>query len=121
MSYTIEPSENSKYIICRIGGTLTMDVVLDFTKEMDRVSRESHIKRFLFDVRDATNTLSVLEKYDYAYTDMRALNLQRDIRSAILVSSSDTSHDFVATVAQNAGYNVRVFCDEGEAVGWLDE
>ena len=52
---------------------------------------------------------------------MKRLDLQRDVRSAILVDSGDHSHDFVETVTQNAGYVVRVFDDEAAAIAWLEE
>ncbi len=121
MSYTIAPSKNGKYIVCQVSGLMTREVSLAFTKELDRLSRELHIKRFLTDVREAKNVLSVLENYDYAYKDMQDMNLQRDVRVAILVAPADESHSFALTVSRNVGYDVRAFHDEKAAIGWLNE
>ena len=121
MSYTVEPSKDGRYIVCRVSGPLTKAMAVAFTKEMDRLSRELHIKRFLTDVRDAQNVLSVLENYDYAYTEMEEMNLQRDVRSAILIAPSDESHSFASTVIRNVGYDVQVFREEAEAIAWLNE
>ena len=121
MGYSISLSENKKYIICRVNGKITRDVARQFTGELDRLSRSHKIKRFLTDVRDAQNALSTFEKYDFAYKDMAEMDLQRDVRSAVLVGETDKTHDFVATVTQNAGYGVRIFHDEDTAIEWLNE
>jgi hypothetical protein len=80
-----------------------------------------NIKRFLFDVRMARNACSILENYHYAYNDPDNLHLLKDIRSAILVSKGDQSHDFVETTLRNAGINVKIFTDESAAVKFLEE
>ena len=98
-----------------------MDIAREFTVELDRLSRSLKIKRFLSDVRHAPNALSTFENYDFAYKVMPELNLQRDVRAAILAAPADKTHEFVETVAVNAGYGVRVFYDEDAAIVWLVE
>lgn len=121
MNYTITTSENGKYLICRVIGEITLDVAREFTKELNRLSRTLNIKRFLNDVRDATNALSTLQNYDFAYKDMAEMNLQREACSAILVGPADKTHDFVEMVTKNAGYNVRIFHDEEAAIAWFED
>jgi hypothetical protein len=121
MNFTITTSPNGKYLICRVTGEITVDIARQFTKELDRLSRTLNIKRFLNDVRDASNALSTLQNYDFAYIDMAEMNLQRDACSAILVGPADKTHDFVETVTQNAGFNVRIFHDEEAAIAWLEQ
>jgi len=121
MSYTITISENGQYIICRVTGSVTVEISREFAREMDSLSRATNIKRFLTDVREAPNIASVYQNYEYAYKDMIDLKLQRDVRSAILADSADTTHDFLETVVRNAGYNVRVFRSESAAIAWLNE
>jgi len=121
MSYTITISENRQYIICQVTGSMTVEIAREFARELDSLSRAKNIKRFLTDVREAPNISSVYQNYKYAYKDMIDLKLQRDIRSAILADTADTTHDFLETVVQNAGYNVRVFHDESAAIAWLNE
>lgn len=121
MAYTIGLSENERYIICRVSGPLTAQATAAYTKEVDRISRERHIKRFLFDMREAPSMLSILDNYDYANSAMPEMELQRDVRSAVLAAPTDDSHDFAEVVMQNAGYNMRVFHDESAAVAWLEE
>ena len=121
MSYTITISENGQYIICLVTGPITVEIVREFAREIDSLSRAKNIKRLLTDVREAPNISSIYQNYEYAYQDMKNLKLQRDIRSAILAKPADTTHDFVETVVRNAGYNVRIFHDKSAAIAWLNE
>jgi hypothetical protein len=121
MKYTVEQSGNRKYIVCRVVGEITKENSLEFTMAIDRMSRETGIKNFLTDVRNAQNLLSTIDNYDYVLKDMESMRLQRDVRSAVLASAEDHSHDFVSIVAQNKGYNLRIFRDEKEAIAWLNE
>jgi hypothetical protein len=114
-------AENKKYITCRVIGPMTTDTAVEFSREMDILSRKHGIKRFLTDVRDAPNTSTAMEKHRFAQIDMLELGLQKDVRAAILTRQSDRSHDFVEFASQNAGYNVRLFDGEHAAISWLEE
>jgi hypothetical protein len=39
----------------------------------------------------------------------------------MLTSPNDKSHDFIETVLRNAGYDVKLFVNESEAITWLEE
>jgi hypothetical protein len=121
MTYSITISENGKYIICKVIGAMTAEIAKEFSKEIDSLSRAKNIKRFLNDMREAPNRSSAVQNYKYTYKDMSDLGFQRDVHSAILADPADTSHDFIETLAKNAGYNVRVFHDEDAAIAWLNE
>jgi hypothetical protein len=51
---------------------------------------------------------------------VKNLNPSKDTLFAILVEPADRTHDFVETVMQNAGRNVRVFHDKDAAIAWLN-
>lgn len=121
MNYKTFLSENGKYAICEITGLITQENSLEFTEASNQLLHAANVKRLLTDVRNASNTLNVFGNYSYAYESMANLNLRKDIRSAVLVDKDDSSHDFVETVALNAGYNVRIFHDEEAAISWLNE
>ncbi len=121
MSYNITLSENEKYIVCVVADPMTVDIAREFTKELDGLGRAKNIKRFLTDVRSAPNMSNTFQNYEFAYFDMKGLNLQRDVRAVILADPADRTHDFVETTTQNAGYNVRIFYDENAAIAWLNE
>lgn len=121
MSHKIFLSENGKYLVCEVTGLITFDILREFASELNSISRATGVKRLLHDVRYATNVINISQNYKYAYEDMDGLELQRDVRSAILTDPADRTHDFVETVSQNAGYNVRIFHDEDAAISWLNE
>lgn len=119
MAFTVAPSADGKYLVCRVSGLLNQELGKAFAVELERMGRELGISRYLIDVRDAVNTLTPLGNYEYAYNDLPELNIRRDSRVAALVAEDDKSHDFVEIVMRNAGYNLHIFRDETEAMGWL--
>jgi hypothetical protein len=121
MNYKTFLSENGKYAVCEVTGVITEENALEFTEASNQLIHAANVRRLLTDVRNASNKLDVLENYSYAYDSMGDLNLRKDIRTAILVDKNDRSHDFMETVALNAGYNVRIFRDKEAAISWLNE
>ena len=60
------------------------------------------------------------ETYQFAYTDMRKMEgMDLHARVATLVSPEDHSHEFMATVANNAGLDVNLFTNAEEAIHFL--
>jgi len=121
MNYKTFLSENGKYAICEVTGLITRENSLEFTEAANRLLHAANVHRLLTDVRNASNALGVLGNYSYAYDSMGSLNLRKDVCSAVLVDKDDRSHDFLETVALNAGYTVRIFRDEEAAISWLNE
>ncbi|MFO7680269.1 MAG: STAS/SEC14 domain-containing protein [Chloroflexota bacterium] len=121
MNYKTFLSENGKYAICEVTGLITRENALEFAEASNQLIHAANVKRLLTDVRNASNALGVLGNYSYAYESMGNLSLRKDVRSAILVDKDDRSHDFLETVALNAGYTVRIFRDEEAAISWLSE
>ncbi len=119
MTYTIALSEDKKFLIMRAKGDFTIDIARQWSAEITERSLELNIQGFLFDVRLARNACSVLENYNHAFRDSDNLHLIKKVRSAILISEDDRSHDFVETTFRNAGFNVKIFTDESAAVKWL--
>ena len=121
MNYTIKLSENKKYLEVEVKGQINKDIARQWSADIAKKSRELDIRSFLFDVRSAQNVATVTEQYTFAYQDSEELNLPKDVRSAILISETDRSHDFVETSFKNAGFDVRIFTDKSSAVKWLEE
>ena len=121
MSFKISVSENSKYIIGKVDGQLTREMAQQLTKEYVKLIKSTGIKRILNDVRDVPNEMGILNAYEYAYRDVQDLGLPRNIRAAIVADGDDVSHEFQETVANNAGYYVKVFYSFDQAVEWLLE
>jgi hypothetical protein len=119
MGYNVKISDNGKYIIGEVDEPLTREIALQLAKEYVRLIQSTGIKRILNDMRCATNIMSTIQDYFYAYTDVKSIALPADICSAIVTSAEESTHHFQETVAQNAGYTVKVFHSTESAVAWL--
>jgi hypothetical protein len=121
MSYEISLSGNGTYVHVRVTEPMTRDLARRIALEANAHSSVHAVKRFLYDMRGAPNVETVFSNYQYANEDMASLQLERSARCAILVRPDDHSHDFVETAIRNAGYQVRLFTVEAEAIAWLAE
>jgi hypothetical protein len=112
MSYTISPSDDNSYIIVKVKGTITRQTAMQQNLEAHALGRRLQISRYLVDVTEARNTDSVIQNYEFAYTDMKNTpGIDRSARVAVLVSPGDHSHDFVVTAAKNSGLVVEIFTE----------
>lgn len=119
MEFDIQVSKDGSYIVVRVSGSISRKSAGEFARPVQEKSAALGIYRVLFDVRQARNIETVSGNYFYAYEDIQDIGLDKRIRSAILVSADDHSHDFVETAIRNAGYNTCLFRDEAAAIAWL--
>ena len=120
MSYTIKPSEDGKYIILKHWGEIDRELTTQRNLEAHALGAKLGITRHLVDLTEAKHVDTVTQTYEFAYKDMRSLpGINKTARVAVLVSPDEHSHDFVATVASNAGQNVTLFRDREAAIQHL--
>ena len=120
MSYSIEPSEEGKYIILKHWGELTSVLAMERNLEAHALGAELGISRYLVDGTESRNVDTVTKTYKFAYEDMKIPpGINQNARIAMLVSPDDHSHDFVETVARNSGLNMNLFRDMDAAVQHL--
>lgn len=116
MEYSVVPSADGAFVVLTIKGEITRRNVMDLNLQAHALGRQLHVSRYLVDVTEATNVDSAMEIYKLAYSDMQyAEGIDRYARVATLVRPEDHSHDFMETVARNAGHDVRLFTDRDEA------
>lgn len=121
MGFQLEIDKSRKFVRVIVEGDVTTEFAREFTIAGTELGKKEGIERYLVDGRKSRNVLSTTDNYYYAYREMSTMPLNRTARTAILADKNDSSHDFVETVSQNAGYNVRVFKDEQRAIAWLSE
>lgn len=120
MEYNIALAENETYIVLTIRGEITREEAMQSNLEAHALGQKLGIHRYLTDARQARNRESVLEKYKFAYEDMKQTDeIDRRARVALLVSPEDHSHDFIETVSRNSGLDVTLFRDMEEAIEHL--
>jgi len=120
MGYTISISEDGKYLWVQVNEPMTRKLAGRIGQEMNAAGARYGLRSYLYDVRNAPNIESPTANYFFAHEDMSSLQLDKSVRSAILASPDDHSHDFAETVLLNAGYIVRLFRDEAAAIAWLE-
>lgn len=120
MSYTIAPSSNGEYIIIRVLTDIDRELAMKFVVDANALGMRLGIRRYLVDVVQSRNVDSVIDQYDFAYTDMQqAARIDKEARVAVLTAPGDASHDFIEIVARNAGFAFRLFADPLEAEAFL--
>jgi hypothetical protein len=120
MSYTILLSDDQKYIVVTVEGSITRKIAMQHNLEAHAFGKKLGIQRYLVDATQARNTESTLKGYQFAYEDMHETpEIDRDARVALLVAPDDHSHDFIETVSKNAGLDVTLFRDRKSAENHL--
>jgi hypothetical protein len=80
------------------------------------MGRELGIQRYLVDMTESRNAESVLANYDFARKEIwETPEIDKTALVSVLVSPDDHSHDFIETVARNAGLRVTIFRDRASA------
>ncbi len=124
-SYKTYIAEEGSYIICEIQGTINQAGAQAFMKDTFVLGGKTGITLFLLDVRNAINTMNAFANYDLMYKDVQRIEteikqtISSKVRAAVVKAAEDKSHDFVETVASNAGHKMKLFTNEEEAVTWL--
>lgn len=118
--YELGLSPDGTYVFVReIKRAISLDLALRFTHAFTTLGESSNITRGLIDVRGTKSIAGVMGEYDYAYKKAGPAGLTQKWRMALVKDASDTTHDFLLTVMDNAGHKFKMFEDEAEAVAWL--
>ena len=90
--------------------------------EAHALARSLNLKSFLMDMTEATNVNKVYENYEFIYHKMgKSKEFIPYVCVAIVVRHGDRSHDFIETLANNAGKCLRKFQDMQEEIHFLTE
>lgn len=121
MTKEIKVSDNGKYIIVRVNEDMTRTLAESLGLEAMHLGIKKNLNKFLYDLRNSRNKETINANYIFAKQDLKRLDPNPANKIAMLTSPNDKSHDFIETVLRNAGYNVKLFIVEEEAIIWLEE
>ena len=120
MRYAVAASINGSFIIIKARGDIARREAVQMTLQACALGKKLSIDLYLVDATEARNVGTILDTYDFAYSDMVATEgVDRSATVAIVVRPDDHSHDFVETVCRNAGLNFTLFRDRDEARRFL--
>ena len=119
---TLTVSEDKKYIVMKVVGDVNSVDMIQHNLEAHKLARSLNLKSFLLDMTEATNVNKVFENYDFVYnTVSKSRELIPHVRVAMVIRHGDHSHDFIETLANNAGNHLETFHDIQEAVRFLTQ
>ena len=95
--------------------------ILTAAREILNIFRTDNISRFLIHAQDDQCHSTNSQMYFFANEGLRNMAFDVRIRVGMLVSPGDRSRDFLQLVCHNAGYQLRVFRQEKEAMSWLSQ
>lgn len=121
MRYHSSLSADKHYVYTKITGLVDTASMLACVLDAHQLARQAGVTRYLMDLTEARNHLSVLENYHFAYRDMNHPDIDRLARVAMLVSVGDHSHDFLETLSRNNGRDVTIFTSREVAEQYLLE
>ncbi len=121
MTKEIKISDSGKYIIVRVDEDMTRTLAESLGLEAMHLGSKKNLNKFLYDLRNSRNKETLNANYIFVNQDLKRLEPNPENKIAMLTSPNDKSHDFIETVLRNAGYNVRLFIVEEEAIDWLEE
>jgi len=121
MDYDITISTSEVYVLINVTQNFTKHIAEQFMKDATELGEKNDIRKMLIDIRGISSLSSVLDKYTYAYKDGKRVGLTHAWVIALLVDKMDKDVRFFETVMKNAGFNCRLFDNEGQAVAWIEE
>ncbi len=118
MDFEILTESDETFVAVRVDADVTNALALEFVtaamEEMARTNRDG----LLLDLRSVRGVDSVSGNYRFAES-LLEMQIDRRMRVAAVVASTDSSFDFAQTTTRNRGFNVKLFKDIDEARAWL--
>ncbi len=119
MEYNVSVSETGDFICVKLIGDIDHKSSKAYLEETKDLLAERHLSEILVDVRKAFNAETMSSNYWFIHDNVRKSGLGKLVKIAILSQPDDHSHEIVATISQNAGFNMHLFQDEDKAISWL--
>jgi len=121
MSYRIETVDRAQYNVIKVCGTWTNESSGRIVDELLSIFSESPHTHVLVDSRGTKVETSLIA--DFSNAEECAKVLAGKVHKIASLNDKETKDidSFFETVAMNRGVNMRIFCDEQEAIDWLVE
>jgi len=120
MSFKIEVDTENQLVRIRHEGEMSPEEMYKGRSEVGALLKQYDYQRMLVDTRDIEDGPDTLSSFELSSSHRQDLSLR--VRLAILVGPQlEANARFSETVANNRGFQVRVFLDEVAAVTWLRE
>ncbi|MBN2085101.1 MAG: hypothetical protein JW748_07725 [Anaerolineales bacterium] len=118
LTLTMDPKAD--YLHVNASGIRSQDTVKSITMEVFQAALANHLEKVLIDIRELIGNFGIIEIYHLVTEVFKDLRDKGVKQVAIIdIRRSATPGWFLETVAQNRGFNFRVFADDETALKWL--
>ena len=118
MPYAVRVVEGPGHLEAELTGELTLDDLQAVRLESRELLRAHGLARIVVDASRSTPTQSPTD--DYLFTSEHKSVFGAGVRVAVAHRPEIAEHlRFIENVAQNRGFDMRVFGDRAEALAWL--
>jgi hypothetical protein len=119
---TLTMEEKANYLSVYTGGIRSRETVKEITLKVFNTALEKHLTKILIDVRDLIGFFGITDIYFFVTDVIKDLRGKGVEQVAIVdVRRSPRPGWFLEPIAQNRGFNFRVFPEEESARKWLGE
>ncbi|OGO07744.1 MAG: hypothetical protein A3K46_06755 [Chloroflexi bacterium RBG_13_60_9] len=110
----------ANHLLVRASGVRSQDTVKAIVLEVFNTALANHLQKVLIDVRELNGIFGIMEIYHLVTDVLRDLRDKGVKQVAVIdIRRSATPGWFLETVAQNRGFNFRVFAEDETALKWL--
>jgi hypothetical protein len=119
MDFDLTLAPDRSYAILTNHRDVTLQSAQERQRAMQAFATAHNVWRFLIDTREMRFTGGIIGLYTFGRDTLPNEGFDFKWKVALVTSPNDDSHDFLETVCQNVGYQVRVFNHYDEARTWL--
>ena len=110
----------SDYLDVHASELRSQDTVSAITMKVFHTAIEKNLSKILIDVRELKGVFGVMDIYFLVSEGLKDLRGKGVNQVAVIdIRRSTIQGWFLETVAQNRGFNLRVFAEEEAAISWL--
>ena len=119
MDLEIKYSEEKKMIMGRMSGDLDLTVIKKMAGEVEKIVEARNCLKFLNDCRESVVPESIIDIFEIPKLVSEA-GLRGNCKCAIVVKDIRDQWEFLETISNNRGQQIRIFTDYEEGDAWLN-
>ena len=119
--YTLFIEARGSHLFGRASGVRTRETVTAITNEIFDVAKDNNLSKALIDVSELKGKLGIMDSYRVVTEVFQNLRGKGINKAAVYDEQASSRREwFLETVAQNRGFNFRIFSDLDKALKWLE-
>jgi hypothetical protein len=119
MDFEIKYSEEKKMILGKLSGDLDLGAIKKMAGEVEKIVEARDCLKFLNDCRESVVPKSIIDIFEVPRLVAEA-GLRGNCKCAIVVKDIRDQWEFLETISNNRGQQIRIFTDFDEADAWLN-